>query len=146
MPFGKDKTDNHYQIIYRVINEINIDYKLKVTIKAERVDWFNDGTSYNINDKILAMIENCGLLIGNLTYARPNVYHEIGFMMGRDRLLGQLGNNFLLILDESVTEDADKTVGFNLRGIKQIRFKESEELSKELKENIVKFYGLQQVN
>ncbi len=146
MPFGKEKTDNPYAIINRVINEINTEFTLKVKIKAERVDWFSDGTSYNINDKILSMIENCGLLIGDLTYARPNVYHEIGFMMGRDRLMGQLSNNFLLIFDESVTDHANNTVGFNLAGIKQIRFKESEELTKELKENIVKFYGLQQIN
>ena len=36
-----------------------------------------------------------------------------------------MGNiaNMLRFLDESVEEDKDKFVGFNLRGIKQLRFK-----------------------
>jgi hypothetical protein len=114
--------------------------------KAERVDWFEDGTSYDINERILNMISNCGMLIGNLTYARPNVYHEIGFIMGRDKAIGQINNNFILILDESVQEEQDKIVGFNLRSIKQIRFDQTELLAEKLKENIVKFYGLKQIN
>lgn len=143
MPFGKDITDNHFRIIDRVCNEINNDYKLKLKLKAERVDWFEDGTSYDINERILTMISNCGMLIGNLTYAKPNVYHEIGFIMGRDKALGQIKNNFILILDESV-EDQDKIVGFNLKSIKQIRFSQTELLAEKLKENIIKFYSLKQ--
>jgi hypothetical protein len=146
MPFGKPVTENHFRIIARVCNEINAEYKLKIKIQAERVDWFEDGTSYDINERILNMISNCGMLIGNLTYARPNVYHEIGFIMGRDKAIGQINNNFILILDESVQEEADKVVGFNLKSIKQIRFDQTEVLAEKLKENIVKFYGLQQVN
>lgn len=146
MPFGKPVTENHFRIIARVCNEINTEYKLKIKLKAERVDWFEDGTSYDINDRILNMISNCGMLIGNLTYARPNVYHEIGFIMGRDRAIGQLHNNFILVLDESVPDEQDKLVGFNLKSIKQIRFDQTEILAEKLKENIVKFYGLQQVN
>lgn len=145
MPFGKPVTENHFKIIDRVCNEINSEYKLKIKLKAERVDWFEDGTSYDINERILNMISNCGMLIGNLTYTRPNVYHEIGFIMGRDKAIGQINNNFILILDESVRNEKDKFVGFNLKSIKQIRFNQTEVLAEKLKENIVKFYGLQQV-
>lgn len=145
MPFGLPTTENHFRIIERVCNEISAEYKLKIKIKAERVDWFEDGTSYDINERILNMISNCGMLIGNLTYARPNVYHEIGFIMGRDKAIGQIGNNFILILDESVRDDADKVVGFNLRSIKQIRFEQTEVLAEKLKENIVKFYSLKAI-
>ena len=60
--------------------------------------------------------------------------------------LGQINNNFILILDESVTEEDDKMVGFNLKSIKQIRFDQPKVLAEKLKENIVKFYGLQQVD
>jgi hypothetical protein len=66
--------------------------------------------------------------------------------MGRDRAIGQLHNNFILVLDESVPEEKNKMVGFNLKSIKQIRFDQTEVLAEKLKENIVKFYGLQQVN
>lgn len=144
MPFGKPKTDNHFIIIQRICKEINEEYKLKVKLKVERVDWFEDGTSYEINDKILTMITESGYLIGDLTYARTNVYHEIGFIMGKDKALGKDSNNFLLILNESV-DAADKKVGFNLQSIKQIRFRESEELAPKLKENLIKFYNLQPI-
>lgn len=146
MPVGKDVTENHFKIIERVCNEINNDFKLKIKLKAERVDWFEDGTSYDINERILNMISNCGMLIGNLTYARPNVYHEIGFIMGKDKAIGQVNNNFILILDESIPDEADKIVGFNLKSIKQIRFNQTEVLANKLKVNIIKFYGLEQVN
>lgn len=142
MPFGKDKTDNHFRIIVRICSEINEEYELKVKLKPERVDWFQDGTSYEITDKILTMISESGYLIGDLTYARPNVYHEIGFIMGKDKALNKFTNNFLLILNESVPED-ERKVGFNLQGIKQVRFNESEELANQLKINIIKFYNLQ---
>lgn len=142
MPFGKEITDNHFDIINRVCNELNQEKNLKIKIKAERVDWFEDGTSYDINDKILSMISNCGMLIGNLTYARPNVYHEIGFIMGRDKAMGKINNNFILILDETVSDEKDKLVGFNLKSIKQIRFTQTEQLAAKLRENIMKFYGL----
>lgn len=142
MPFGQDKTDNHFKIIERICKDINDEYNLKVKLKPERVDWFEDGTSYEITDKILSMIADCGYLIGDLTYARPNVYHEIGFIMGKDKALGKETNNFLLLLDESVDSN-DKKVAFNLQGIKQIRFSESEELAPKLKQNLIKFYNLE---
>lgn len=55
-----------------------------------------------ITDKINQMIADCGLLIGNLTYSNPNVYHEIGFVMGKAKAEGRDSANMLLILDESV--------------------------------------------
>jgi hypothetical protein len=49
----------------------------------------------------------------------------------------------LLFLDESVAEDRDKFVGFNLRGIKQLRFTKPEtEFAPALKQNIEAFYSL----
>ena len=58
-------------------------HDLKPVLKVERMDWFHDGTSYMINDKIIEMMSDCGLLIGNLTHFNPNVYHEVGFIMGK---------------------------------------------------------------
>lgn len=107
------------------------------------MDWFHDGTSYEINDKIIEMMSDCGLLIGNLTHCNPNVYHEIGFVMGKAKAKGRDTANMLLFLDESVAEDRAKFVGFNLRGIKQLRFTKPEtEFAPVLKQNIEAFYGL----
>lgn len=143
MPFEKAKPEDHYAIIQRVCKEVSEAHNLKPTLKVERVDWFHDGTSYEINDKIIEMLSDCGLLIANLTHCNPNVYHEIGFMMGKARAEGKVVANMLLFLDESVAEDNEKFVGFNLRGIKQLRFIQSEtEFAPALKENLERFFKL----
>jgi hypothetical protein len=143
MPFGKTVADNHYAIIQRVAKEVSDKHDLKPPLKVQRVDWFQDGTSYEINDKINEMLSDCGLLIGNLTLCNPNVYHEIGFVMGKAKAEGKEVANMLLFLDESVADDKDKFVGFNLRGIKQLRFTAPElEFAPPLHENIEKFFRL----
>lgn len=143
MPFGKEKPDDHYAIIQRVCSEVSAAYHLKPALKVERVDWFHDGTSYEINDKIIAMMSDCGLLIGNLTHCNPNVYHEIGFVMGKAKAEGKDVADMLLFLDQSVADDRDKFVGFNLRGIKHLPFTQPErEFAPALRENIERFFKL----
>jgi len=143
MPFGKAKPDDHYAIIQRVCKEVSDAHNLKPPLKVDRVDWFHDGTSYEINDKIIEMMSDCGLLIGNLTHCNPNVYHEIGFIMGKAKAEGKDVANMLLFLDDSVADDKDKFVGFNLRGIKQLRFTKPEvEFAPALRENIERFFKL----
>ena len=54
-----------------------------------------------------------------------------------------MGNiaNMLRFLDESVEDDKDKFVGFDLRGIKQLRFTKLEvEFIPALRENLGKFF------
>ena len=142
MPFGKDKPNDHYAIIERVAKEVSeADPVLNPPLKVQRVDWFHDGTSYEINDKIIEMMSDCGLLIGNLTHCNPNVYHEVGFIMGKAKAEGKDVANMLLFLDESVADDKDKFVGFNLRGIKQLRFTQAEvQFAPALKENLERFF------
>src|ERR1035441_7637747 len=142
MPFGKSKPDDHYAIIQRVAETVSQTYALKPALKVERVDCFNDSTSYEISDKIIDMMSDCGLFLGNLTHCNPNVYHEIGFIMGKARAEGKDVANMLLFLDDSVP-DADKFVAFNLRGIKQLRFTKPElEFVPALAENLERFFKL----
>ncbi|RYZ92560.1 MAG: hypothetical protein EOP06_03935 [Proteobacteria bacterium] len=143
MPFGKEKPADHYAIIERVAKAVSDEHGLKPPLKVQRVDWFHDGTSYEINDKIIEMMSDCGLFIGNLTHCNPNVYHEIGFTMGKAKAQGDDVANMLLFLDESVEEDKDKFVGFNLRGIKQLRFTQPEVgFAPALKENLERFFKI----
>jgi hypothetical protein len=144
MPFGKPKPDEHYAIIERVCKEISATHNLKPPLKVERVDWFHDGTSYAISEKIFDMMSDCGLLLGNLTLCNPNVYHEIGFIMGKAKAEGRdVSDKILLFLDESVSEKMDKYVAFNLAGLKQIRFTSPEvEFARDLRTNIQKFFKL----
>ena len=51
--------------------------------------------------------------------------------------------DMLLFIDQSVNDDNDKFVGFNLRGIKHLPFTKSEvEFAPALKENLEKFFKL----
>jgi len=147
MPFGKTKPDEHYAIIQRVCKEVSKAHNLKPALKVQRVDWFHDGTSYAIPHKIIDMLSDCGLLIGNLTHCNPNVYHEIGFVMGKAKAEGKdVADKLLLFLDESVITKKEKAVAFNLQGYKQLRFtsltKPNIGLAPLLRENIEKFFKL----
>jgi hypothetical protein len=142
MPFGKPKTEDHFATIKRVVEDINNVLDVHPPLKVVRVDLFHNGTSFEIEDKILEMIGDSGYLIADLTYCNVNVYHEVGFVMGKANAAGKDGAGMLLFLDESVSDD-DKFVGFNLRGIKQIRFTSSEtEFAPRLRENIERYYNL----
>lgn len=143
MPFGKDATENHFKTINRVVEAINKDYPgYRPPLKVERVDFLQSGTSFPIRAKIDEFMANCGLLIGDLTYCNPNVYHEIGFMDGKAKAEGEDNANVLLFLDESVPKEKDKFVGFNLRGTKYIPFKQSEEFARVLRQNLETFFKL----
>lgn len=137
MPFGKDVTENHFKAIQRVAKEINTAYPdFKPPLKVERVDFLQAGTSFNIRAKIDEFMSECGLLIGDLTYCNPNVYHEIGFMDGKARAEQKSQADVLLFLDESVATAKEKFVGFNLRGTKHIPFKQTEDFARLLRENL----------
>ncbi len=90
------------------------------------------------------MMNDCGLIIGNLTHCNPNVYHEIGFVMGKAKAEGKVvTDNLLLFLDNSVTENQDKFVGFNLKGFKHLQFTQSEvEFAPKLRENLERFFKI----
>ena len=142
MPFGKDTTENHFTEIANVVAAINRDYPdFKPQLKVQRVDFLQAGTSFPIRAKIDEFMANCGLLIANLTYCNPNVYHEVGFMDGKAKALDSDKADVLLFLDESVAAK-EKLVGFNLSGSKQIRFKRTADFTKQLRENLEAHFKL----
>lgn len=144
MKYNTRETEDHYEAIERVAEEITETHHLNPPLRVQRVDANADGTSFVIKDRILAMIAECGYFIGDLTYGNPNVYHEIGFVMGKAHATADAHEKMLLILNESVA-DENKAVGFNLQSYKQIRFTQIvKELVPKLRENIERFYGLRQ--
>jgi hypothetical protein len=141
MPFGRDVTENHYTEIENVVAGINRDYPdFKPQLRVQRVDFLEDGTSFPIRAKIDEFMDKCGLLIANLTYCNPNVYHEVGFMDGKAKA-SNVKADVLLFLDESVASE-DRKVGFNLNGSKQIRFTRNADFAKKLRYNIESHFGL----
>jgi hypothetical protein len=142
MPFGKDVTENHFTEIANVVAAINRDYPdFKPQLKVQRVDFLQPGTSFPIRAKIDEFMANCGLLIANLTYCNPNVYHEVGFMDGKAKAMDSDKPDVLLFLDESVAAK-EKIVGFNLSGSKQIRFKRTADFTRQLRENLERHFNL----
>lgn len=143
MPFNKTGTEDHYATVQRVAGEINTSYNLNPALQVDRIDAFHDGTSYVITDRIIEMLADCGLLIGNLTHCNPNVYHEIGFIMGKAKTEGKDTSEILLFLDETIAGNGENTVGFNLRGLHQIRFTDRElEFTTKLRENLIRHFTL----
>ena len=140
MPFGKDKSEIHWLTIRCVVDAINRDKKLEPPLEVERVDQIFTGETFDINEKIINEISSCGYLIADLTYCNPNVYHEIGMVMGRTRALTEEHNyKMLLLLDESASPDST-IVKFNLSSLQQLRFLNHEELERGLYERLIKFY------
>lgn len=142
MPFGTD-CDNHYEAIEKTVSEINEKYMLDIKIVPLRIDKYLRGTSYKITDEILELIQTSGLLVADLTCNNPNVYHEVGYLMGLAKMKGLTKPNVILIIKKEKKNGKDITsTYFNLRDVKQLRFDDTIKLIPELKENILKFYNL----
>lgn len=124
MPFGKPKSDEHLAVIRRICDEISAQHGINPPLSPQVVNAAARGESFDINAEIIEMINGCGLLVGNLTYARPNVYHEIGFVMGKAEAMG-VEPEILLFVDQTVDAD-DRKVHFNLSGRQYISFGEGQ--------------------
>lgn len=140
MQFSHD-TQCHYQAIKDAIDEVNKTYKQEIKIREIRIDQFNQGFSYDINSEILELIENSGLLIADISHHNGNVYHEIGYLMGLNQGKGLKQENFILIKSDTTDFKSNK-IGFNLSSIKQIRFTDTNQLKKDLVENLLIYYQI----
>ncbi|RZD21554.1 hypothetical protein [Pseudoalteromonas sp. MEBiC 03485] len=136
-----DDTQQNFEAIKNAIDEINDEFNENIGIREIRIDQFNTGYSYDINDEILSLIETCGLLVADLSKGNKNVYHEIGYLMGLNKGQGLNHDNFILIHNSSVG-NASQDVGFNLVSIKQLRVNDTNSLRLKLKEQIKIYYGL----
>lgn len=72
MAFGREDCDEWFAAVQRVLKE---------KFDLRRVDRLNH--NMNIDQKILREIEDCDLVLADLTYARPSVYFEAGFAEAR---------------------------------------------------------------
>jgi hypothetical protein len=141
MAFGKPYTERHFKFIKNLINELNDEKKANIKIFPLRIDRFKDGSAYKIPDKILDKIEESGLLIADLTHMNPNVYHEVGYLMGLNKALNKNKLNLLMICNTSKTA-IPGDIGFNIRNHKIIGFEDTDDLKEPLKEELYKHYFL----
>lgn len=134
-------TQANFEAIQEAVAELNETHKLDIQLRPIRIDKFDAGYSYEINDEILRLIEESGYLIADLTCGNKNVYHEIGYLMGLNRGKGMKHENFLLLHNGAIG-DARADVGFNLTSIKQLRVNDTNTLRKDVKRQIEIYYGL----
>lgn len=134
-------TQANFTAIQAAVNDLNTEHKLDIQLRPIRIDQFDTGYSYEINDEILRLIEEAGYLIADLTCGNKNVYHEIGYLMGLNQGKSLKHENFLLLHNGGIG-DAKADVGFNLTAIKQLRVDDTNTLREKVKRQIALFYGL----
>jgi hypothetical protein len=134
-------TQANFDAIKAAIDDLNQAHQLDIQLREIRIDQFDSGYSYEINQEILDLIQNSGLMIADLSGGNKNVHHEIGYLMGLNRGRGLRDENFLLVHNEAVGKPA-ADIGFNLAGIKQLRTKDTNTLREAVKRQIAIFYDL----
>jgi hypothetical protein len=138
-----DETKETYETIKKTVRQINDKHQLDIHLREIRIDQFNKGHSYTIDDEILKVIEGSGLLIADLTFGNRNVYHEIGYLMGLNRGKGLEQDNFILIADKKTRGDElERDIGFNLKSWQQLRFESTRQLEEGLTESLETYYRL----
>ena len=137
------ETKETYETIKKTVRQINDNHELDIRLLEIRIDQFNKGYSYAIDDEILKVIEGSGLLIADLTFDNRNVYHEIGYLMGLNRGKGLEQDNFILIMDKKTRGDGlESDIGFNLKSWQQLRFESTRQLEEGLTESLETYYQL----
>lgn len=137
-----EETKETYETIKKTVRQINDKHKLTIKLREIRIDHFNPGHSYTIDDEILKIIEGSGLLIADLTFGNRNVYHEIGYLMGLNRGKGLGQENFILIADKGRRgTDIEKDIGFNLKVWQQLRFESTRQLEENLTKSLEEYFG-----
>lgn len=148
MQFGDSQSELIYEKIVRAIEKFNAKHKNRnLWATPIRIDRAIEPSTSSIPDKILKAIKSCGLIIADLSSANINVYHEIGYAMGVAQAQNMKPNIILLYKEDTDynkenKKDVDKFVGFNLRNLAQLRFKDYDQLVNGLVERLEKHYGL----
>ncbi len=147
MQFGDAQSELIYEKIVRAIETFNNKHKsIYLSAKPIRIDRTIESSTYTIQNRILKAIESCSLIIADLSSANINVYHEIGYAMGVAQSNHLLPNMILLYKENTdhnkVNADIDKFIGFNLRSLSQLRFRDYKQLVDGLVERLEKHYGV----
>lgn len=141
MQFSQATTPN-FHAISAAVDDVNGSHpELDIKLREIRMDQLDTGFSYEINDEILRLIEESGLLIADLTGGNKNVYHEIGYLMGLNKGKGLTNENFLLIHNSNIS-NANDDISFNVGNFKQVRVNDTNSIRVEVRKQIEIYYGL----
>lgn len=139
------ESEKNYQAIKSVIQNINKQFFMQdreLKLVPIRIDKSDTPYTFQITEKIIQKIEDCGLFIADLTGMNPNVYQESGYVMGYIKGK-ELDNKIIFLLyHKKGDRNVDKKVAFNLRNFSQIRFADRIKMKKEIFQKIKESYGL----
>ncbi|MBO7054207.1 MAG: hypothetical protein J6W37_02345 [Bacteroidales bacterium] len=147
MQFGDSQSELIFEKIVRSIELFNFKHK-DISLRATpiRIDRKVEASTSSIPKAIREAIKSCGLIIADLSSANINVYHEIGYAMGVAESNNMIPNIILLYKENTDhnkdSKDVDKFVGFNLRNLSQLRFREYDQLVEGLVKRLEKHYGV----
>ncbi len=147
MQFGNSQSELIYEKITRAIERFNEKHKsIRLNATPIRIDRTVESSTFSIQDRILEAIKSCSLIIADLSSSNINVYHEIGYAMGVAESHNMIPNMILLYKEDTnynrEKKDIDKFVGFNLRNLSQLRFKDYKQLVDGLVDRLEKHYGV----
>lgn len=109
------------------MDQVNIAIKeecKKLQLEAKRADDYKG--SHVVMEKIAEEIEKAELIICDLTYARPNVYYELGYAHG----VGNGGDRILLIANK------ETEVHFDIKILNNEKYSTTEDLRGKLRKTL----------
>lgn len=147
MQFGDSQSELIYEKIVRAVEQFNAKHKsIHLNATPIRIDRTVESSTFSIQSRILKAIKSCSLIIADLSSANINVYHEIGYAMGVAESHNMIPNMILLYKENTDHNekklDVDKFVGFNLRNLSQLRFRDYDQLVNGLVHRLEKHYGV----
>lgn len=147
MQFNDDQSELIYIKIEEAIEKFNRKHgDLLLNPHPIRIDRNVEKSAFSIPDRVLDAITSSGLLIADLSSANINVYHEVGFAMGLAKSKDLLPNIILLYKENTRynmdNRDVDKFIGFNLRNLSQLRFRNYDQIVDELVKRLEAHYGV----
>ena len=139
-----EATKGNYQAIKDAIENINNNYKQEFNVREIRIDQFTKGHSFKIDDELLKLIRDSGLLLADISLGNKNVYHEIGYLMGLNEEANKLQDNFILFHNKGVEgANFDNDHGFNIKTYQVLLAEQENDLRAKIEQQIIKYYQLE---
>lgn len=139
MPFYTT-TNKTYQGVKDVIHSLNQEFNFGLELRPLRIDKRKKGRTFEVMQDILTHIEECGLMLADLTFGNANVYYEIGYKMGIENLKGDRCKNLICfhvgIPENYPRPDVKKEVMFDLEHLNIVKAKDHDDMKEKLKEQI----------
>lgn len=89
------------------------------------------------------LIDDCGLLLADISLGNKNVYHEIGYLMGLNKGQNKHQDNFILFHNSEVSgANFNKDHGFNIKTYQVLVAQDTNELRRQVLDQIKTYYNL----